>query len=143
MPQTSIIALDKTNFHQLTKKIEQALKTGVAKAGDSGVEWIKEDVFNGQQFVGTNYFPDVKLATKKTKAKLGMEDVLVRTGNLRDSFDTHYSSDGLTCTIRGGGGNMNADYSRVLTRWLIDELFYKHRSKKSQEIIEKELKRVL
>ena len=143
MPQTTITALDKTNFPKLTKKIKQALQTGVIKAGDSGVEWIKEDVFNGQQFVGTTYFPDVTPATKRAKAKLGMEIVLVRTGNLRDSFDTHYSSGGLTVTIRGGGGNKKADYSRVLARWQIAKLFYKHRSKKSREIIEKELKRVL
>jgi hypothetical protein len=143
MPQTSISLLDKTNLPILTEEVKRAMKVGVLKACESGVEWIKEDIFNGQNYVGSKEYPNVAPATQIIKAKKGKEKVGIMTGNLRDSFDTHYSFDGFTGTIRGGGGNNNSDYSRFLARWQIDKLFYMHRREKSKEIMEKEIKKAL
>lgn len=147
MPQTTIIVVDKTKLTKITKGLERAMKLGVVKATDSGAEWIKQDVFNGQEFLGGKYFPNVKPATRKTKARKGQERVGIMTGNLRDSFDTHYSSDKLTGTIRGGGGvtvnGKKVNYGKFLTRWQIDKLFYKHRAKESKKIVEKEIRKVL
>lgn len=147
MPQTTISVLDTTNLPKITKEVECAMKLGVKKATDSGVTWIQQEVFNNQKFVGTKFYPDVTKATRQTKAEKGQEKVGIVTGNLRDSFDTHYSSDGLTGTIRGGGGitanGKKADYSRFLKKWQIGKLFSKHRAKKSREIMDKELKKAL
>jgi hypothetical protein len=147
MPQTTISLIDKTNVPKLTKGIEQAMKTGVLKVCDSGVTWIQEEIFDGQKYVGSKYYPNVKALTRAIKAKQGQERVGIITGNLRDSFDTHYSSDGLTGTIRGGGSitvnGKKVNYGKFLTRWQIDKLFYTHRTKKSREIMDKEIKKAL
>ena len=147
MPQTTITCIDKTNLTKMSKALERAMVVGVTKATDTGAEWIKQDVFNGQEFVGSTLYPNVKKTTRKQKAKKGMEKVGIMTGNLRDSFDTHYSSDGLTGTIRGGGGvtvnGKKVNYGKFLAKWQIDKLFQKHRATKSREIMEKELKKVL
>jgi Asp-tRNA(Asn)/Glu-tRNA(Gln) amidotransferase A subunit family amidase len=139
MPQTTITLLDQTNLTKITKEVERAMKRGVKKATDSGATWVKEEIFNGQKFVGDKHYPNVKKETQRTKAKKGQEKVGIMTGNLRDSFDTHYSSDGMTGTIRGGGEG----YDRFLARWRIDKLFYEHRAGKSKEIIDKEIKKAL
>lgn len=139
MPQTTITVLDNTNFPKLTKELKQAMKMGVLKATDSGVTWIKGEIFNDQKFVGSRLYPNVTKATRARKAKKGMNKVGIMTGNLRDSFDTHCTNGGLTGHIRGGG----KDYGRFLARWQIDKLFYKHRAKKSREIMDKEIKKVL
>lgn len=147
MPKTTITVLDKTHLPKITKEIEAAMKLGVKKATDSGVTWIQQEVFNNQEFLGTKFYPNVTKSTRAFKAKKGQEKVGIMTGNLRDSFDTHYSSDGLTGTIRGGGGitvkGKKVNYGRFLSKWRIDKLFFKHRAKKSREIMEKELKKVL
>jgi hypothetical protein len=147
MPQTSITVLDKTNLPKITKDVERSMKLGVLKATDSGAEWIKQDVFNGQEFVGSKLYPNVKSTTRQTKAKNGQEKVGIITGELRDSFDTHYSSDKLTGTIRGGGGvtkkGKKVNYGKFLAKWLIGALFKKHRAKKSREIMAKEIKKAL
>jgi hypothetical protein len=139
MPQTFITLLDKTHLPKITKEVEAAMKTGVVKACDSGVTWIQQEIFNGQKFVGSANYPNVKNSTRAIKAKKGQEKVGIMTGNLRDSFDTHYSADRLTGTIRGGGEG----YSKFLARWQIDKLFNTHRAKKSREIVNKEIKKAL
>lgn len=147
MPQTTITVLDKTHLPKTTKEVERAMKVGIKKATDSGVEFIKSEIFNNQKFVGTKFYPNVTKATRQIKAKKGQEKVGIMTGNLRDSFDTHYSADGLTGTIRGGGGvtenGKKVDYSRFLKKWQIGKLFSKHRAKKSREIVEREIKKAL
>lgn len=139
MPQTTITVIDRTHLPTITPELKRAMKRGVIKATDSGAEWIKSEVFNNQQFVGSQYYPDNTPTTKRIKAKKGQEKVGIMTGNLRDSFDTHYSSDGLTGHIRGGGEG----YERFLARWRIDKVFYEHRAQKSREIMEKEIKKAL
>jgi hypothetical protein len=139
MPQTSITVLDKTYLTKITKEVELAVKRGIVKVCDSGVTWIQEEIFDGQKYVGSPDYPNVKASTRAIKAKQGQEKVGIMTGNLRDSFDTHYSSDGLTGTIRGGGKR----YVEFNARWRIAALFYKHRAKESREIMNKEMKKAL
>ncbi|MBE9594189.1 MAG: hypothetical protein IMF19_12025 [Proteobacteria bacterium] len=127
------------NLPKMTKAVIAAMRLGIMKSGDSGVTWIQQEVFDGQKYVGSKDYPDVKASTHAIKAKLGQEKVGIMTGNLRDSFDTHYSSDRLTVTIRGGGKG----YGKFNAIWRIDRLFYKHRAMKSREIMDKEIKKAL
>jgi hypothetical protein len=144
MPQTYISVFDNTNLKAMSKKMQEALKTGITKATDSGVEWIKEEIFNSQKFVGSKYYPNVKPATKKQKAKKGCEKVGIQVGKYRDSFDAHYNADGTIGTIRGGGGKINgSDYSKFQARWRVDKLFEEHRMKKTQEIVMREIENAL
>lgn len=147
MPQTSITLIDGTHLPKITEELKRRQKLGVMKATDSGAEWIKGEVFNNQMFVGSDLYPNVTKGTRATKAKKGQEKVGIMTGNLRDSFDTHYSSDGMTGTIRGGAGvtmdGKKVNYGKFLAKWQIDKLFYKHRAKKSREIMEAEIQKAL
>ena len=139
MPQANIIVLDRTDIPGGVQKILSGARRGVKLATESGVEWIKEDVMEGQEFVGSEFYPDVKPTTKQYKAEKGREKVGILTGNLKDSFDTEYDHDGLEGIITGGGPR----YEEFLERWQIDQLFLKERGDKSRELIRGEIKKDL
>ncbi len=137
MPQINIKIVDKTNMPGQMKGIIVSAKRGVKLATESGVEWIKEEVFEGQRYVGHDYYPDVKPATKQYKAEKGKEKVGIDTGNLKSSFDSRYERDGLVGIITGGGPG----YESFLARWQIDELFRAQRGEKTRQIIKGAIKK--
>lgn len=123
---------DRTNLQKKAKDVVEGAKRGVLLATESGVLWLKEDVFEGQQYVGDSNYPDVTPVTKLIKAKAGNEKVGIWTGNLKTSFKSAVT--GLEGKITGVG------YTNFLARWNIEALFMDKRGKKSREIIEKEIK---
>ena len=137
MPQVNITVIDKTNIPAKMQGILAHAKRGVKIATESGVEFIKSDVFEGQEFVGSEFYPDVKPATKRYKAEKGKEKVGIDTGNLKSSFDSEYERDGLSGVITGGGPG----YGGFLERWQIDALFLKERGEKTRELIRGEIKK--
>lgn len=139
MPNINITVIDKTNLPGKMQEILSGAKKGVKIATESGVEWIKEEVMEGQHYVGSEFYPDVKPATKQYKAEKGKEKVGIDTGNLKSSFDTSYEHGGLSGIITGGGPG----YGSFLERWQIDALFLKERGKKTRELIRGEIKKSL
>jgi len=135
MPEANIIVLDETDIPGGVQRILSGARRGVKLATESGVEWIKEDVMEGQEFVGDEFYPDVKPTTKQQKAEKGREKVGILTGNLKASFDTEYDHDGLEGIITGGGPG----YEEFLLRWQIDMLFLRERGNKSRELIRGEI----
>jgi len=119
--------------------IVAAEKRGVKLAAIEGSEWIKETVLEGQKYVGHILYPDVTSRTKELKAQRGKEKVGIDTGNLKNSFDAETREGGLVGVITGGGPG----YDGFLNRWRIDELFVAEHSNESQEIIKREVRRVL
>ena len=139
MPQVNITVIDKTNLPGKMQEILSGAKKGVKIATESGVEFIKEEVFEGQRFLGTEYFPHVKESTKRIKAIKGKEKVGIDTGNLKSSFDSSYEHGGLSGIITGGGPG----YESFLERWQIDALFLKERGGATRRIIKSEIEKVL
>jgi len=137
MPQVTITVLDKTDMPAKMRGIIAGAKRGVELATESGVEWIKEDVMEGQRYVGSEFYPDVKPATKQYKAEKGKEKVGIDTGNLKTSFDSRYERGGLSGIITGGGPG----YENFLARWQIDELFKEQRGEKTRQIIKGAIKK--
>jgi len=139
MPQVNIIVLDKTNLPGKMQDILTGAKRGVKFATESGVEFIKEEVMEGQRYVGSEFYPDVKPETKQYKAEKGKEKVGIDTGNLKSSFDSRFEHGGLSGIITGGGPG----YGTFLARWQIDELFLKERGEKTREIIKGEIRKTI
>ena len=139
MVNVNITVQDKTNIAAKMRDIIEGAKIGVRKATESGVEFIKSDIFENQEFVGTEFYPNVKETTKRMKAIKGKELVGVDTGNLKTSFDSSYENSGLSGIITGGGPG----YGKFLERWQIDALFLKERGEKSRELIRGEIKKSL
>jgi len=139
MAQANIIVLDKTDIPGGVQRILSGARRGVKFATESGVEWIKEDVMEGQGYVGDEFYPDVKPTTKQYKAEKGREKVGILTGNLKASIDSSIERDGLEGTITGGGLN----YEEFLERWQIDMLFLRERGNKSREMIRGEIEKEL
>ena len=127
----SISLRDRTNLPLIQKKIEEAAKKGVEAAVHEGVEWIKDDVIRGEEFVGHQYYPDVTDATKRMKAKRGKTKVLIDTSNFLSSWNGE--AKGLEGVITGGGGE---DYHvKLLKRWQIDKLYAAVHKEESEKII--------
>lgn len=139
MARANIIVLDETDIPGGVQRILSGAKRGVQLATESGVEWIKEEVMEGQRYVGSEFYPDVKPITKQYKAEKGKEKVGIDTGNLKSSFDTEYQHGGLSGIITGGGHG----YGRFLSRWQIDKLFLEQRGEKTRDIIKDEIKKSL
>ena len=137
MPQVKITVIDNTDMPAKIRDILAGAKRGVKLATESGVEFIKEEIFEGQRYVGSEFYPDIKPATKQYKAEKGKEKVGIDTGNLKTSFDSEYQHDGLAGIITGGGPG----YESFLSRWQIDELFKKERGEKTREIIRGEIRK--
>lgn len=137
MPQVNITVLDKTNLPGKMQDIITCAKRGVKIATESGVEFIKEEVMEGQRYVGSEFYPDVKPETKQRKAEAGKEKVGIDTENLKSSFDSRFEHGGLAGIITGGG----PEYGEFSARWQIDELFRKERGEKSRELIRGEIKK--
>ena len=126
---------DRTNLHAKHKSIIASAEKGVKLATEEGVQWIKIKVVQGQKYVGTGNYPDVKPTTKRWKAKKGCELVGRFTGNWVASFNSDVK--GLIGTIKGGG----AKYAKFQLRWRVGDLFMEHRAKRTREIVEKEIKK--
>lgn len=133
MVTINVTVIDGTELPLKLKGILAGAKQGVALATVGGVKWITDGVGSGE-FVGDANYPDVTATTKLIKAKAGRETVGVWTGNWIGSFDS--SVKGLVGTIRGGGG----EYGDFMSRWRVDALFMDKRAKRTQEIIEGEIK---
>ena len=139
MINVNIVVLDKTNISGKMREIIEGSKRGVKFATEEGIEWIKEEVMEGQRYVGSEFYPDVKPTTKQYKAEKGKEKVGIDTGNLKSSFDTEYQHGGLSGIITGGGPN----YAGFLERWQIDALFLKERGEVVRQVIKDEIEKTL
>lgn len=123
---------------EIQKRIRQAEERGVMAATHEGVEFIKDDIIQEEQYVGHKYYPDVKASTKRQKVRKGRDTVLIDTTNTLSSFNGEVK--GLEGKITGGG---KAYHSRLFSRWQIGKLFMEVHSKESQKIITKAIEKVL
>ena len=129
----SVSLFDHTNLSAIDRKIKEAAEKGVEAATQDSVEWIKDEVITGGNYVGQQYYPDVKPVTKRIKAKKGQTHVLIDTSNYLSSWDGKAS--GLKGVITGGGQDYAADlYKRG---WKIDLLWKAEHMKESEKIIKK------
>lgn len=132
----SVHLFDHTNLSAREKKIIEAAEKGVESATQETVQWIKDEVITGGNYVGHQYYPDIKPVTKRIKAKKGQTHVLIDTSNFLSSWDG--KAKGLTGTISGGGQDYAADlYKRG---WKIDKLWEEVHAKKASDIIAKAVK---
>lgn len=136
MLSTSIFNL--TNLEGDRKAILKAAEKGITAAVHEGVEWIKDDVIQGEEYVGTRFYPDVKARTRRAKARKGRDTVLVDTTNTLSSFDGEVN--GLEGKITGGGKDYHA---RLFSRWRIGDLYMAVHEKESQEIIKKAIEKAI
>lgn len=127
----SVRLFDHSNLSARQKKIVKAAEKGVSAATQNTVEWIKDGVITGQQYVGTTNYPDVKPVTKRIKAKRGKDKVLIDTSNYLSSWDG--KAKGLTGTITGGGKDYHAKLHD--SGWRIDKLWEDVHKKESEKII--------
>jgi gamma-glutamyl-gamma-aminobutyrate hydrolase PuuD len=135
----SVRLLDRTNLVGVKKAIIKAAEKGVAASVDESVEWIKNDVITGGNYVGHQYYPDVTPATKRMKAKKGKTKVLIDTSNYFSSWNG--KANGLKGVITGGGQDYAADlYKRG---WKLDLLWHAEHSKESEEIIKKAIEKAV
>ena len=135
----SISVFDRTNLSGIHKKIEEAAEKGVESAVQDSVEWIKTDVISSGNYVGHPYYPDIKPATKRIKAKKGQTHVLISTSNYLHSWDGR--AKGLEGTITGGGQDYAADlYKRG---WKIDLLWKAEHMKDAEKIIKKAIEKAV
>ena len=136
----SINVFDRTNLPAVQKKIKEAAEKGVAASVEETVEWIKDEVITGGNYVGHQYYPDVKPVTKRIKAKKGQTHVLIDTSNFLSSWDG--KAKGLTGTITGGGG---IGYAADLYKrgWKIDKLWEQVHAKESEKIIKKAIEKAV
>ena len=135
----SVRLFDHTNLSAIERKIKEAAEKGVAAATQDSVEWIKDEVITGGNYVGHQYYPDVKPATKRIKAKKGQTHVLIDTSNYLSSWDGKAS--GLKGIITGGGQDYAADlYKRG---WKIDLLWNQEHAKESEKIIKEAIEKAV
>jgi hypothetical protein len=135
----SISLRDYTNLPLIQKKIDEAAKKGVEAATQEAVEWVKDDVIRGEEYVGHQYYPDVTDTTKRMKAKRGKTKVLIDTTNFLSSWNG--KTKGLEGVITGGGGE---DYhAKLLKRWQIDKLYLAVHKKESEKIIKEAIEKAI
>lgn len=135
----SVSVFDRTNLSGISKQIKKAAEDGVEAAVQDTVEWIVGDVFEGQEYVGHQYFPDNSAATKRIKSKRGQTKVLIDTTDYKSSWDG--KAKGLKGTITGGGQDYAADlYARG---WQIDKLWESAHKKVSEKIITKAIEKAV
>jgi hypothetical protein len=132
----SVSVFNLTNLEGERKVILEAAEKGITAAVHEGVEWIKEDVIEGEEYVGTLFYPDVKASTKRAKARKGQDTVLIDTTNTLSSFDGEVN--GLEGKITGGGKDYHA---RLFARWRIGDLYMAVHEKESLGIIKKSLEK--
>lgn len=135
MVTITLAVIDGTALTPKLKKIVKGAKDGVKLATEDGALWIHQSVFSGQEHVGDANYPDVTPVTKKIKASAGKELVGIWTGHTKASFKSAVA--GLTGRITG------AVYEYFGSKWHIDALFIDKRAKKTQEIIESEVKKAI
>lgn len=135
MVRISVSVLDNTKLDKKMKDIIKGAKRGVRLATEAGVQWIHQDVFSGQGYVGSANYPDVTPVTKMIKAKAGKQLVGIWTGATMSSFRSAVS--GLSGKITG------SVYEYFGSKWHIDALFMEHRKEKTEKIIEAEIKKKL
>lgn len=134
----SVSVFNLTNLEGERKAILKAAEKGVTAATHEGVEWIKDDVIQGEEYVGTRFYPDVKASTKRAKARKGQATVLIDTTNTLSSFDGEVN--GLEGKITGGGKDYHA---RLFARWRIGDLYMAVHEKESHEIIKKAIEKAI
>ena len=133
MVSVSIAVIDNTNLNKKRNKILSAAKKGVRLATEDGVQWIHQEVFEGQAHVGEANYPDVSPVTKMIKARAGKQLVGIWTGGTKTSFRSAVS--GFIGRITG------TLYEYFGSKWHIDALFMEHRKKKTAEIIKSEVEK--
>lgn len=136
----SIRVLDRTNLSLVEKRIKEAGEKGVEAATRESVEWIKDDVITGGNYVGHQYYPDNSAVTKRIKAKHGKTHVLIDTSNYLSSWDGKVT--GMKGVITGGGG---IGYAADLYKrgWKIDKLWESVHKKESEKIITKAIEKAI
>lgn len=135
MVSISVVVLDNTQLSKKMKKILSGAKKGVRLATEDGVQWIHQDVFAGQAYVGDGNYPDVTPVTRMIKARAGKQLVGIWTGGTKSSFRSIVS--GFTGRIAG------SVYEYFGSKWHIDALFMDHRKKKTEEIIKGEVEKAI
>lgn len=135
MVSVSIAVIDHSNINRKMKDIIGSAKRGVRLATEDGVLWIHQSVFEGQAHVGEENYPDVTSVTKMIKARAGKQLVGIWTGGTKTSFRSAVT--GLTGRIAG------TVYEYFGSKWHIDTLFMQHRKKKTEKIIEGEVKKAI
>jgi len=131
--------LDHTNLSAINRKIKEAAEKGVEAATQDSVEWIKDEVITGGNYVGHQHYPDIKPSTKRSKAKKGQSHVLIDTSNYLSSWDG--KAEGLTGTITGGGEDYHAElYKRG---WKIDLLWKQEHAKEAEKIIKTAIEKAI
>ena len=133
----SINVFDHTHLPAIQKKKLEAAEKGVEAATQESVEWIKDEVITGGNYVGHQYYPDIKPVTKRIKAKKGQTHVLIATSNFLSSWDG--KAKGLTGTITGGGQDYAADLHK--RGWKIDKLWEQVHAKEAEKIIKKAIEK--
>jgi hypothetical protein len=138
----SISLFDRTNLVGVQKAIIKAAEKGVEAATQEAVSWIKNDVITGGNYIGHQYYPDVKPATKRRKAATGKTKVLIDTSNYLSSWDG--KAQGLKGVVTGGGGD-SAKYSAKLYArgWKIDLLWHAEHSKEAEKIIKAAIEKAI
>ena len=136
----SVSVFDHTHLSAIEKKIKEAAEKGVEAATQDSVEWIKDEVITGGNYVGHQYYPDIKPSTKRAKAKKGQTHVLISTSNYLSSWDG--KAKGLKGIISGGGGK-SSEYSQKLydRGWKIDLLWKAEHAKEAEKIITKAIEK--
>lgn len=135
MVSVTISVIDSTNLNRKMKDIIKSARKGVRLATEDGVQWIHQEVFEGQAHVGEANYPDVTPVTKLIKAKAGKQLVGIWTGGTKSSFKSAVS--GLTGRIAG------TVYEYFGSKWHVDALFFEHRKKKTEDIIKGEVDKAL
>jgi len=136
----SINVYDHSHLSSIEKKIKEAAEKGVEAATHESVEWIKDEVITGGNYVGHQYYPDIKPVTKRIKAKKGQTHVLIDTSNYLSSWDG--KAKGLKGIIIGGGGK-SSEYSQKLydRGWKIVKLWEQAHAKEAGKIIKKAIEK--
>lgn len=135
MVSMTIAVIDRSNINKKMKDILGSAQKGVRLATEAGVLWIHQEVFEGQAHVGEANYPDITPVTKMIKARAGKQLVGIWTGVTKSSFRSAVS--GLSGRIAG------TLYEYFGLKWHIDALFMQHRKKKTEEIIEGEVKKAI
>jgi hypothetical protein len=132
----SIRIVKKFDLKGLHDDLIDCAEDGIEAACAETTDWIKQDVLLDQKYLDTEYFPEVKPATRATKNKRGERQVLIHTGHLKDSWN--FSRSGLEGIV---GSGTEGYFKKIYTKWKIDQLWLAEHSKESMEIIKKAMAR--
>ena len=132
----SIRIVKKFDLTELHDDLIDCAEDGVEAACADTTDWIKHDVLLDQKYLDTEYFPEVKPATRDAKSKRGERQVLIHTGHLKDSWN--FARRGLEGVV---GSGLEGYFERIYQRWKIDQLWLAEHSKEAMDIIKKAMAR--